>query len=610
MLPDPRLSRAFDLRYADPRASLATAEAVLTDASADRNTQATARLHRYFASFILSLPSTDVGDLFSANEVLMAGTDADGIVLSTTYLANHFESIGQFDRAMAQLSIALAHISQASDGIKAQALATAGNVYFKTGDLARAADLQLQTLKMRQQAGDEPGVAASHNQLGRTMGLMGLTDQALEHYHQSRTIRTRLNERGSLAWTLLGMGTVYLNNGATEQALNKFEEGIELLLANDERGRMHLMLAKAKALLGAGKTQDALPVLTDAGSAAQRLSASDVQMEALELKAKCHESLEEPIRALDCLKELMHLRDTTRKAEQEARLTQIERSMTAEFAVREAKMLKAKNDELDFKNRTITESINYASLIQQAILPAGDELQRILPGSFLLFRPRDIVSGDFYWAAEVRGAVIVAVGDCTGHGVPGAFMSMIGTDQLNHIIFEQGIDSPALILAEMHERIKRALKQDNPDTKTQDGMELAVMRFTEYGRKIQFAGARRPLLIARASSGIAEEVKPDRMSIGGQRYVDETQFTEHCIELSVGDCLYTYSDGIQDQFNAANNAKFSQRRLRELLGILSAQDPECQFKRLSEVLDGWMGDTHQTDDIILFGLRMNGRENV
>jgi serine phosphatase RsbU (regulator of sigma subunit) len=606
MTPDLRLEKAFALRYTDPREALRLAEEVLDDPASSERTRALALLHRYFASFILSLPGTDVKDLFSANEVLSGSDQPDDVVLATTYLANHFESIGQFDRAMAQLAVTFAHLDQATEAVRAQALATAGNVYLKSGDLTRAAELQAETLSLRQRQGDEPGTAASHNQLGRTLAMLGRPDEALAHYATSQAVRTRLNERGSLAWTMLGMGTVYLGVGKGAEALRCFDEGITLLTANDERGRMHLLLARAKALLAGDDHRSALPVLTDAGHLAQRLRAADVQMEALELKSRCHEELEEPVRALDCLKELMHLREDTRKAEQEARLAQVERSMTAEFAVREAKALKAKNEELDFKNRTITESIRYASVIQGAILPTADDLAHLLPGSFLLFRPRDIVSGDFYWAAEVRGAVMVAVGDCTGHGVPGAFMSMIGTDQLNHIIFEQGIDSPALILAEMHERTRRALKQDHPDTRTQDGMELAIMRFSDGGRSVQYAGARRPLIICRFQPDgqyVQEEVKPDRLSIGGQRYTDETQFTDRTIRLQPGDCLYTFSDGIQDQFNAANNAKFSTRRLKETLLGLCAIDPDAQLQRIGAILDDWQGATHQTDDVVLFGFK-------
>jgi hypothetical protein len=158
----------------------------------------------------------------------------------------------------------------------------------------------------------------------------------------------------------------------------------------------------------------------------------------------------------------------------------------------------------------------------------------------------------------------------------------------------------------MHERTRRALKQDHPDSRTQDGMELAIMRFSDGGRSVQYAGARRPLIICRFQPDgqyVQEDVKPDRLSIGGQRYTDETQFTDQTIRLQPGDCLYTFSDGIQDQFNAANNAKFSTRRLKETLLDLCAIDPDAQLQRIGAILDDWQGATHQTDDVVLFGFK-------
>jgi serine phosphatase RsbU (regulator of sigma subunit) len=213
---------------------------------------------------------------------------------------------------------------------------------------------------------------------------------------------------------------------------------------------------------------------------------------------------------------------------------------------RSSRVLEEKNKIIEEKNKDILDSINYAKRIQQALLPDDESVRRILPDSFLLFQPKDIVSGDFYWVAGNSEESIVAVADSTGHGVPGAFMSMIGHAFLNEIVMERGITEPAEILNLLRKKIIQALKQ-NDSSESRDGMDITIISLKKSGEAfdLQFAGANNPLWIW--AGGILKEVKGDKQPVSVWRG-KPNPFTNHSFSLEKGTLLYLFTDGYADQF--------------------------------------------------------------
>jgi ligand-binding sensor domain-containing protein/serine phosphatase RsbU (regulator of sigma subunit) len=258
--------------------------------------------------------------------------------------------------------------------------------------------------------------------------------------------------------------------------------------------------------------------------------------------------------------------------------------------------------ELEIKNKDITDSINYAKRIQKALMPNKRFILNRLPQTFIFFRPRDIVSGDFYWFAETENDYIIAAVDCTGHGVPGAFMSLIGSTLLNEIVNTRQITSPARILTELNSKIVETLKQERAAFSSYDGMDMAICTINKKKTRCLFASAYRPLYFVR--NGELREIKGNSYSIGGKNIMGEKVFDEHEVTLEKNDMLYIFSDGYGDQFSEVNHKKFTTRRLKTLLTLVSEHDVQQQRERIKENFEYWKGKEEQVDDVLIIGIRI------
>lgn len=259
-------------------------------------------------------------------------------------------------------------------------------------------------------------------------------------------------------------------------------------------------------------------------------------------------------------------------------------------------------DQISQKNEKISNSIKYAGRIQQAVLPAEAYMQQILPDYFVLNRPRNIVSGDFYWVEQKEQKLIIVVADSTGHGVPGAFMSMLGVSMLSEIVNKE-IDTGAnQILNKLRERIKASLKQTGEQNEQKDGFDMALCIIDTEKNNLHFAGAYNPLLLIRKGELI--EIKADRMPVG--IYIKEKDsFTLHQKELQKGDLIYLFSDGFADQLGGENNQKFKIRNFKNLLVEISSKPLSEQKQILTQTFDNWKGNQNQTDDMLVMGIKIN-----
>ncbi len=259
---------------------------------------------------------------------------------------------------------------------------------------------------------------------------------------------------------------------------------------------------------------------------------------------------------------------------------------------------------IETKNRDITDSIRYAKNIQEAILPQLEVISQEFPQSFILYMPKDIVSGDFYWFAKRKNKRFLATADCTGHGVPGAFMSIIGNTILNEIVSEKEIMEPGEILNELHLGIKNALKQSNAEGERRDGMDIALCAIEGDSNILEYAGANRPLWIFRGGDKDKMEViKPNKFPIGGLEMTDKRQFTNNRIELSPGDMMYLSTDGYADQFGGNSGKKMMvknfQKLLTEILHLPLAEQKEV----LRQHFVSWKGEQEQVDDVLVIGFK-------
>jgi len=259
-------------------------------------------------------------------------------------------------------------------------------------------------------------------------------------------------------------------------------------------------------------------------------------------------------------------------------------------------------EELTMKNRNITDSIHYAKRIQLAMMPTSAHLQRLFPESFVYYKPKDIVSGDFYWVNERNDKVYCGVVDCTGHGIPGAFMSIIGLELLRNIINVKGIERPAEILNQLNEDFSYIFDSDNDKHFTfRDGMDIGFCVISRKTALLEYAGAFSTLYLLRNRSII--EVKGNRFSVGLTEDLIDEPFKNHCIRLEKNDMIYLFSDGYPDQFGGDQGKKFKYRRFRYLLLNIHLLPAGEQEKLLHQSMMQWMGDYEQVDDILIIGVR-------
>ncbi len=288
------------------------------------------------------------------------------------------------------------------------------------------------------------------------------------------------------------------------------------------------------------------------------------------------------------------------KEEIEAQRDAIE-SQRDELAEKNTK-LKSAYDKIDAQKKDIMDSIHYAKRIQSAILPPDPKVKKLLPHSFILFRPKDIVSGDFYWIGHNNNKVIITAVDCTGHGVPGAFMSIVGSNQLNNVV-KEGIDKPSEILNGLNYGVTHLLEQKREDgTEVRDGMDMALCTIDFNNNILQYAGAFNPLYQIR--NGELNQIKANKFPIGN--FVDEemAKFSNHELEIRTGDFYYIFSDGYMDQFGGPQGRKFMSKRFKNKLLEIHQEPPEQQKNLLEETLDEWMKGYEQVDDILIIGFKI------
>jgi serine phosphatase RsbU (regulator of sigma subunit) len=299
--------------------------------------------------------------------------------------------------------------------------------------------------------------------------------------------------------------------------------------------------------------------------------------------------------------EITELSTKTIRQEQEKKQLLENQKTILEFEVKERtrEVLDQKNV-IEIKNREVTESLHYAKRIQAAILPDIKKINQSLQDLFILYLPKDIVSGDFYSFAQRDEKIIVAAADCTGHGVAGAFMSMIGTALLNQIVNEKDITEPSEILTQLNDGIVTSLKQR--ESEMNEGMDIALCTINNKSKTLQYSGANRPLWIIRNNE--FQYYKPNKLPIGGQQYNKTDGFMQHNITLEQGDSIYLFSDGYVDQFGGDLGKKFMTKKFRELLLSIQHLSMNEQKEYLLNTLIKWQGKHDQVDDILVIGIKI------
>ena len=296
---------------------------------------------------------------------------------------------------------------------------------------------------------------------------------------------------------------------------------------------------------------------------------------------------------------LLKMRDSLSENEKVLEQKVIERT---EQVVKQKEEIELKTKELEILFKQVTDSIHYAKRIQEAILPPNHLVEQILPQSFVLYKPKDIVSGDFYWMDKKNEWSYFAAVDCTGHGVPGAFMSIVGYNLLKDILKNTDSIEPSVIMDKMNDGVAHTLHTNTTSGKqTKDGMDMALCALNYETLELQFGGAFNPLYIVRDEELI--QYKADKFPVG--MFIGEKQnFTNHRIQLQKGDMIYIFSDGYADQFGGPKGKKFMAGNFRQLLADVGKMPIEKQKTYLNQTIEDWRGNLEQVDDILIIGVKI------
>lgn len=608
--------RAWVLRYSDSLQAeqLALQALQLSESVLYEKGMAFSRLTIAVCSFLLSKTGASLlRDLNYSLHYFERNQELIGQVRTLNCLGNVYDSFGEYERG---LNACLGGIPIAERmGFKEElgdTLSTLGNIYSRLADYDQALQSYQKSLQIREELKGSRAIASSMNLIARTYTSKSDFENGLLYYQKSFQLREKINDP-ALSWTLLGLASLHEKKGDFSRSLEYYLECKKRNdVVKDKRLELHCLLGISRYYIREKDTDATQDFLLTALKIAREIQAKPLLYEVHALLAELFEIRKDQGKALDHFKLFHALKEEVLNSESANRLKNQQISFAIERSEKEAEIerlrnveLKAAHDKIEEKNRDITASINYALRIQSAMLPDRKEINECLPESFILFKPKDIVSGDFYWFVKTESRIFIAVADCTGHGVPGALMSMLGTEKLNDAIKASG--DVSAILNRVNREMKKALRQKGKEEDTRDGMDIALcsVEFSEspVKRILHYSGANRPLWILRKGQIEPVEIKATKTAIGG--YTEDNQhFERHTIELQKGDAFYIFSDGFADQFGGEQGKKMSTKRLKEYLSGLQNNSMKEQLEKLTSYFTAWKGSNEQVDDVLLIGVRV------
>jgi serine phosphatase RsbU (regulator of sigma subunit)/uncharacterized protein HemY len=578
--------------------------------------------------------------------------DKMGVAGSYNNMSLVYRMEGKYIKAL-EVSQKAANITQAVNNHHATAYIynNMGITYKLQGNYDKAEEYYQRALDIRVKLKDESGIAESYFDLGSFALVRQQYAKAQRYLYKAQTIQQQMGAQGALADTWLMLGHTFYEQKDYQEAKKYLDDGIRLArqIKNPRIERDGVQYL-AKVLKAQGKYDKAYQNLELYTQLADSLFNEDKLRKLNQITSRyTAEKREDSLRTqqVQMAADLKHRQLIQRstyiglglalalvavllffyieKQRSNRKLNKTNQNLThsnqelqtANETIKLAHAeIKSINDSLqstlqtvEKQNEDITASIAYAQRIQEAMLHIEPSIQQAVPEHFILFRPRDIVSGDFYWVEQSQDKIFMVAADCTGHGVPGAFMTMIGSLALSDIIVQQQHTHPSKILSRLDNVFRHILRTNN--TLVKDGMDIALAVLDPAQQTLQYAGAKTPLLLVQ--NGEIQEIKASIYSINGYRQQGtKPTFDTHTIDVSVPTTFYLYSDGYQDQFGGKRNRKFMKKRFRELLHSIADQPLPQQKQVLEDSLDQWMHTVQppypQIDDILVMGVKVTPKK--
>lgn len=520
-----------------------------------------------------------------------------------------YQRIGRYEQSSDYFSKAL-KINNEINNEKGMAVNT-GNlsiIYAEQDKYEDAIGYANKALGIYEKLKDSIAIAATLNNLGNYNTSLGNFNLGIDFYRKALQVSQNIGDENGIAIRLANIGELFIKQNQIDSAYFYFKESLEI---SHKTRNLELIssnyLSVSDVLYNKGEYKKAFEYRTKSYELQDSLLNEKVSEQISEMSAKYEvEKKELQIKSLEDEKKLQ---------QSEIRNQQIILWSAAGGGVllivfttllynrfkttrKQKDIIEIQKHTVEEKQKEITDSITYAKRIQEAILPPESFIKDVLPNSFFLYKPKDIVSGDFYWVEQNNNKVLFAAVDCTGHGVPGAFVSIVGHNGLTRTVNEFGLTQPAQILNKLNELVEETLRQKNNEVR--DGMDISLCSIDFSANRLEYAGANNPLYLIR--NGEIQITKADKQAIGG---ADENKtFTNHTFGLQKGDSIYVFSDGFADQFGGPKDKKYGYAKFRRFLLSIQDQSMNKQLNALNIEFNNWKGKSEQLDDVCIIGIKI------
>ena len=514
----------------------------------------------------------------------------------------------------------------------ASSLNNIGLIYSGQGDYSKAIDYYTRSLKIQEKLGNKKRIASSLNNIGEIYRYQGDYSKAIDYYTRSLKIQEKLGNKVGIAVSLSNIGYIYQNQGNYDRAKEYISRSLHIAQAIDYA----IVTKEASSLLWKvnkklGKYKKALEMYELYVTTKDNLESKENEREVVRQEYKYayeKQAATDSVKAAELYK-IQAVQIAANKAEAKAQKQQktylfIGLGLLALFGVfmfnrfrvthkqkniidQQKTAVENQKAELEYTHKKLAEqlheisdSIIYAKRIQDAIMPSMAAIKEALKDCFVMYLPKDVVAGDFFWMEQVDDITYYAAADCTGHGVPGAMVSVVCSNSLNKALLEEGIREPGKLLDRTREIVVERLTKSSIDVK--DGMDISLCALNLKTKKLQWAGANNPIWILRKGATQIEDIKPNKQPIG--LYHPSTPFTTHQLELNKGDSIYVFTDGYQDQFGGSKGKKFKVKQLKEIILENSELSMNDQLILLKTTFLQWKGELEQLDDVCMIGVKI------